>query len=186
MRRLPSSIFTGKRTVNSRRTSRSTARSPWERPSSSAASSNWRCALCQGLSTGGLIAAALPNPQRTIARMLLTPGDGAVADTPSIEQVRGWTPPRGLLRLRATCPDAPDIAFLRDAFQLHPLVIEDLEHRNQRPKMDDFPTMLFVVLFGTVSVGGGEVKLAEVHIMLGDGWLATVSDVEVPALRQLW
>jgi len=118
--------------------------------------------------------------------MLLTRIDGAVADTPDMERVRGWTPERGFLWIDVTAPDAADIAFLRDAFRLHPLVLEDLEHRNQRPKVDDYPTMLFVVLFGMVRMGSGELKLAEVHILLGEGWLATVSDIEVPALRQLW
>src|SRR5579862_7291942 len=51
MRTLPSSIFTGKRTTSSRRTSRSTARNPGERLRISAALSNWRCAFSQGEST---------------------------------------------------------------------------------------------------------------------------------------
>src|SRR5438105_4977097 len=32
----------------------------------------------------------------------------------------------------------------------------------------------------------GALNLVEVHILLGDGWVATVSDSEVPALRSLW
>ena len=51
MRTLPSSIFTGKRTTSSRRTSRRTARNPGERLRISAALSNWRCAFSQGEST---------------------------------------------------------------------------------------------------------------------------------------
>ena len=51
MRTLPSSIFTGKRTTSSRRTSRSTARKPDERLRISAALSNWRWAFSQGEST---------------------------------------------------------------------------------------------------------------------------------------
>ncbi len=103
----------------------------------------------------------------------------------SVDEVRAWKPEKGLLWIDVAAPDDADIAWLRDALHLHPLVVEDLQHRNQRPKVDDFPEMLFVVLFGTLR-NGGELHLSEVHILLGDAWLATVSDVETPALKQLW
>ena len=118
--------------------------------------------------------------------MIRTRVDGAEAGPPGVEEVRSWTAQRGLLWLDVAAPDAADIAFLDGALQLHPLVLEDLEHRNQRPKVDEYPTMLFIVLFGNVRGEAGELELAEVHIMLGDGWLVTVSDHAVPALDQLW
>jgi magnesium transporter len=112
--------------------------------------------------------------------------DGRPVQLPGDDAVRGWTAAKGLLWLDASAPEADDLAWLGSTLALHPLVLEDLEHRNQRPKMDDYADLLFVVLFGTVRNQAGELGLCEVHVLLGDGWLATVSDVQIPALRQLW
>ena len=112
--------------------------------------------------------------------------DGRSVKALSVEEVKGWTATQGLLWLDASPADAADIEFLSKSLELHPLVIEDLENRNQRPKVDDYDTYMFVVMFGAVRDANGELTLAEVHVLLGDGWLTTVSDIEVPALRQLW
>jgi magnesium transporter len=112
--------------------------------------------------------------------------DGRPVQLPGEDEVRGWTAARGLLWLDASAPEADDLAWLGRTLALHPLVLEDLEHRNQRPKMDEYADLLFVVLFGTVRRENAELGLCEVHVLLGDGWLATVSDLQIPALRQLW
>lgn len=117
--------------------------------------------------------------------MIRTRIDGAAAGPLSAEDVRAWTPQRGLLWLDVASPAEADVDFLAAALQLHPLVVEDLQHRNQRPKVDDYPNLTFVVLFGML-LEGGDVDLCEVHVLLGDGWLATVSDRTVPAVEQLW
>jgi magnesium transporter len=93
-----------------------------------------------------------------------------------------------VLWLDVAKPSDADLDFLTRALHLHPLVVEDLQHRNQRPKVEDYPNLLFVVLFGAVesSDDGNHVSLCEVHIILGDGWIATVSDDRVPAIANLW
>jgi magnesium transporter len=112
--------------------------------------------------------------------------DGRSVDRLTVEQLRGWTAKQGLLWLDASPPEPADVKYLSAGLHLHPVVIEDIENRNQRPKVEDYDGYMFVVLFGTVRDPSGQLLLAEVHILLGDGWLATVSDIEVPALRQLW
>jgi len=112
--------------------------------------------------------------------------DGKLVDLPSVDRLRAWTQKDGTLWLHSVAPDKGEIDLLGRALQLHPLVLEDLVHRNQRPKVDEYPTMLFVVMFGAVHLDDLEVMLAEVHVMLGDGWIATVSDVEVPSVHALW
>jgi magnesium transporter len=118
--------------------------------------------------------------------MIRTRIDGRLAGPLGIEEVRAWAPQRGLLWLDVACPAAEDIDFLARALDLHPLVVEDLQHRNQRPKVDEYPTLLFVVLFGMLLGEQGELDPVEVHVILGDGWLVTVSDHEMPAVEQLW
>lgn len=117
--------------------------------------------------------------------MIRTRVDGCPAELPGPDQVRGWSRQQGLLWLDVIGADASDIRWLDQALSLHPLVLEDLEHRNQRPKADDYPDLLFAVLFGTVR-SEGELGLAEVHILLGDAWLVTVTDTDVPAVCALW
>jgi magnesium transporter len=118
--------------------------------------------------------------------MIRTRIDGSAAQRPSPEEVGAWTADKGLLWLDVPVREADDVAWLDTALHLHPLVLEDLEHRNQRPKADDYPNLLFVVLFGTLRDERGDLALSEVHVLLGDGWLVTVSDAEIPALQQLW
>jgi magnesium transporter len=118
--------------------------------------------------------------------MIRTRVDGRLAERPTPEEVGAWTAGRGLLWLDVPVTEPGDVAWLDSALHLHPLVLEDLEHRNQRPKADEYPNLLFIVLFGTLRDESGELALSEVHVLLGDGWLVTVSDAEIPALSQLW
>jgi magnesium transporter len=118
--------------------------------------------------------------------MINTRVDGRPAGQLSVRELQTWSAQRGLLWLDASPAEPADVEFLSSALHLHPVVIEDIVNRNQRPKVEDYDSYLFVVLFGTVRGASGELLLAEVHILLGDGWLATVSDTDVPALRQLW
>src|SRR5258708_19923214 len=44
-------------------------------------------------------------------------------------------------------PDAADYKLLEETFKAHPLSIEDIQHQNQRPKIDEYPEYNFVVIF---------------------------------------
>ncbi len=85
----------------------------------------------------------------------------------------------------AASPSEADIEILRREFDLHPLAIEDLRKRQQRPKLDAYETQHMVVAYEVVeAVGSG---LSEIHIFLGAGWLLTVSWDQTPlmdAVRQ--
>jgi magnesium transporter len=111
--------------------------------------------------------------------------DGLNREPPSVDQLQNWSPSRGLLWLNATPADSADVEYLSAGLRLHTLVVEDIHNRNQRPKVDDYDAYLFVVLFGAIRDSAGQLALAEVHIVLGDGWLVTISDTAIPALRQL-
>jgi magnesium transporter len=51
-----------------------------------------------------------------------------------------------LLWIDATKPDADELAKLVEAFRWHPLILEDLEHGDQRQKVEQFPGQIFAVL----------------------------------------
>jgi magnesium transporter len=79
--------------------------------------------------------------------------------------------------LDLTDPGADEIAALGEIFDFHPLVLEDLAKRNQRPKLDDFDDNMFLVYYGVADSEAdstGKVELEEVHAFLSGGYIVTV------------
>jgi len=62
---------------------------------------------------------------------------------------------------------------MQDEFDLHPLAVEDARHGHQRPKIEEYGEMLFVVL-QTIEVAGDELKLGEVDIFVGRNYVLSV------------
>ncbi len=90
-----------------------------------------------------------------------------------------------LLWVDCEAPDAAEIDAIADHFKVHALAREDLANGNQRPKLDDYGSQLFVVLFGAVECEDASVGLAEVHCILGEDYLVTVSTQKLPAIEEL-
>lgn len=81
-------------------------------------------------------------------------------------------------------PDDDDIAILRDCFKFHPLALEDVTHKNQRPKMDGYPDYEFIVLF-SARLSQGELTADEYHLFIAEHYLVTVHDHPAEALHRL-
>ena len=87
-------------------------------------------------------------------------------------------------------PDAAALAVVQDEFGVHPLALEDVRKRRQRPKLDSYADQHMVVLYeaqaqdasayadaGAAGDGPNEPArpaLAELHVFTGDRWLVTV------------
>jgi len=71
--------------------------------------------------------------------------------------------------------DATDeeLAEMQDEFDLHPLAVEDARHGHQRPKIEEYGDLLFVVM-NTVEVVGDELKIGEVDIFVGRNYVLSV------------
>lgn len=93
--------------------------------------------------------------------------------------------PGELLWVCCEAPGDAEIGDIATRFHVHPLAVEDLRNSNQRPKLDDYGNQLFIVLFGAVPGDDGSIGLAEVHFLVGDGYLVTVTNAHVPALDAL-
>jgi magnesium transporter len=78
--------------------------------------------------------------------------------------------------------DEDVLALLRDVFALHPLAVEDVAEFGQRPKIDDYGDVSYLVSYGATSLGG---KLAEVHCFYSEHFLITIRDDDCTALTQL-
>ncbi len=93
--------------------------------------------------------------------------------------------PGQLLWVQCEAPDDAEISAIAARFHVHPLAVEDLRNSNQRPKLDAYADQLFVVLFGAVPSDDGSVGLAEVHFLVGDDYLVTVTTAGLPAFDAL-
>ncbi|PZR79311.1 MAG: magnesium and cobalt transport protein CorA [Candidatus Aeolococcus gillhamiae] len=95
------------------------------------------------------------------------------------------TRPGQVLWVHCDVPDDDEVEALAARFHIHPLAVEDLRNSNQRPKLDDYGDQLFVVLFGALALPDGSIALAEVHFLIGDSYLVTVTTDRMPAIETL-
>lgn len=76
-------------------------------------------------------------------------------------------------------PDEATLGGLATRFGLHKLEIEDCMHLDQRPKLEEYPGHLFIVLQGFTCDADSSltnVTMHELHFFLGPDWLITVHD----------
>ena len=81
-------------------------------------------------------------------------------------------------------PDPDDYAVLGDVFKFHQLTLEDVRHRNQRPKLEEYSGYSFVVLFNA-EWNAKSLQFFEHHIYLGPNYVVTVHEEPAPALDAL-
>src|SRR5262245_66451270 len=113
--------------------------------------------------------------------------DGKVELSEGTERVA--PPPDGGARwIDLRGQDQGQLELLRDRFDLHPLALEDCAHLDQRPKLEEYRDHLFLVTQGFTCVGTQveELELHELHAFLGERYLVTVHEDEVPALEEVW
>jgi magnesium transporter len=87
-------------------------------------------------------------------------------------------------------PDAPPPAAasaLAERFGWHPLDLEDVLSRRQRPKIDDYPEYLFIVLhFPFYDKAVQRLNAAELDVFIGPDWLITLPNVELLPVTRLF
>lgn len=83
--------------------------------------------------------------------------------------------PRKLLWIDIEAPSRAELERLREPFGLHPLAIEDCLTEDQRPKLEEYPGHVFVVIH-ELAVQGDELVGKEIHAFLGERSLITVRD----------
>jgi len=81
-------------------------------------------------------------------------------------------------------PDQSDYDLLQNVFKFHPLTIEDIQHQNQRPKVDEYTDYNFTVLF-VAEWGNDDILLLEHHLFVGPHYLITVHQEPSPQLKAL-
>jgi magnesium transporter len=86
--------------------------------------------------------------------------------------------------LDLTDPSEDDVTALGEVFSFHPLALEDMRKRGQRPKLDDFGEYMFLVYYGAGEGEGGEILLEEVHAFLSGGYIVTAHQGACAALEE--
>jgi magnesium transporter len=95
----------------------------------------------------------------------------------------------GLSWVHLDRPDAESVAGLSDRFGWHPLDIEDVLSKRQRPKIDEYPEerYLFAVLhFPVYDKAIQRLNAAELDIFLGPDYLVTLPNVELLPVTRLF
>jgi magnesium transporter len=93
----------------------------------------------------------------------------------------------GLRWINIERPGPVDRAWLEEHFEFHPLAYEDVASRNQRPKIDEFPGYLFMVLhFPVFDSAVGRLNAGELDIFIGPDFLITLPNVPLQPVEYLF
>ncbi len=93
----------------------------------------------------------------------------------------------GLTWVQLNSPTASEAAALAEHFGWHPLDLEDVLSKRQRPKIDDYPEYLFVVLhFPFYDKAVQRLNAAELDVFLGPDFLITLPNVELLPVTRLF
>ncbi|MFN2483580.1 MAG: magnesium/cobalt transporter CorA [Candidatus Limnocylindria bacterium] len=89
-----------------------------------------------------------------------------------------------LVWLDIDTPSSADVELLRREVGAHPLAVEDLERRNQRPKIDAYADHHVIVTYDVrpPAVVENRFELAETHLFVGPSFLVSVHWGPSPAL----
>lgn len=93
----------------------------------------------------------------------------------------------GLRWIQIESPGPAEIAWLEEEFSFHELDLEDVRSRRQRPKVDDYPDYVFVVLhFPWYDKASGRLFPAEVNAFIGHDFLITIPNVPLKPVRNVF
>ncbi len=90
---------------------------------------------------------------------------------PNVETIAA----EGLRWVKIERPTPLECAWLEEHFGFHALDLEDVLSRNQRPKIDEYPDYLFIVLhFPVFDSAVGRLNAGELDIFVGPDYLVTI------------
>jgi magnesium transporter len=111
------------------------------------------------------------------------PGEAVEPRAPHIEELSS----SGLTWVHVEEPAQLQLGELAERFGFHELDVEDVLSRRQRPKIDDYPGYLFVVLhFPVYDKTVQRLNAAELDVFLGHDFLITLPNVELLPVSRLF
>src|SRR2546421_6083448 len=93
----------------------------------------------------------------------------------------------GLRWINIESPGPLERAWLEEHFEFHALDYEDVMSRNQRPKIDEYPDYLFIVLhFPVFDPAVGRLNAGELDIFVGPDYLVTIPNQPLQPVQYLF
>ncbi len=84
-------------------------------------------------------------------------------------------------------PGDAEIAMLQEEFDFSPLSLEDVVKERQRPKVDEYPSYYFLVMYAPeASAHKRELITTEVDLFVGQNYVVSLHQGEVPALADAY
>jgi magnesium transporter len=126
----------------------------------------------------------LPLPRPHLRR----PAVGAAVPVPPPEHAeRRVVEAAGLRWYHLEQPRGADRDWLEAEFGFHPLDLEDVASRNQRPKLDSYDEYVFIVLhFPVFDKPTGRLLTSEVDLFMGQDFLITLPNEPLPPLSAMF
>ncbi len=91
-------------------------------------------------------------------------------------------PEVGVIWADITGPTDDDVAIMHDAFHFHPLAIEDTRNARQRPKIEEYPDYLFLILN---PINQQEPLFCELDVFVGANYVVTVHGAAEPVVAEV-
>jgi magnesium transporter len=126
----------------------------------------------------------LPKPRlRRTDRAALPTAAPAPPAEPNVDIVQG----EGLRWVNIERPNPPEWAWLQEHFEFHALDLEDVLSRNQRPKIDEYPDYLFIVLHLPVfDRAVGRLNVGELDMFVGPDFVVTIPNQALQPVEYLF
>jgi magnesium transporter len=121
-------------------------------------------------------------PRRTRARRAVV-APAAERTQPQIERLSH----EGIQWIHIEEPSALERAWLAEHYDFHPLDLEDVMSRNQRPKIDEYPEYLFIVLhFPIFDKQVGRLNAGELDLFIGPNYIITLPNQPLKPVEYLF
>src|SRR3954471_24989769 len=126
---------------------------------------------------------SLPKPRLRRNRGALVAPPEPRERQPQVETVQA----SGLRWVNIERPSPLESAWLEEQFGFHALDLEDVMSRNQRPKIDEYPEYLFIVLhFPVFDRAVGRLNAGELDMFVGPDYLVTIPNQPLQPVAYLF
>lgn len=93
--------------------------------------------------------------------------------------------PDHLLWLDVVDPTDDDLRLLASEFKFHPLAIEDVSRRHQRPKIDFYERTILIVIYAMEAPAEEPLELIEVDLLIGPNFVVSVHEGSITLLGEI-
>src|SRR3954447_10614529 len=126
---------------------------------------------------------SLPKPRLRRSARGRVDAPGAASAEPRVEVLEH----EGLRWINIESPGPLERAWLEEHFEFHALDYEDVMSRNQRPKIDEYPEYLFIVLhFPIFDKQVGRLNAGELDVFVGPDYVITIPNQPLKPVEYLF